>query len=180
MTWNAFHHRGEVLRAVINHADSTRDGNRPMTLPMDLPGVTETFGDELALIAALHLRWHTRLAGHIERALMDQPMDLEASVIEAWQGAADELPGVRAILDHYLAEPSTPEMEAALAKATANDQSLLAAMAGRASGRDAAAVAVGRRIEEAARTAERPSVTTTDEPARTGSFLDRIRAVIAA
>ena len=67
MTWDAFHHRGDVLRSVVEEANARRDG----VLPMDLPGVAETFGDETALVAALQLRWHTRLAGRIERSLMD-------------------------------------------------------------------------------------------------------------
>ena len=34
---------------------------------MDVEGVGEAFADELDLLGALQLRWHTRLAGHIER-----------------------------------------------------------------------------------------------------------------
>ena len=45
-------------------ADARRDG----LLPMDVTGVRETFGDELTLLGALQLRWHTRLSGHLERA----------------------------------------------------------------------------------------------------------------
>jgi adenine-specific DNA glycosylase len=55
---------------------------------MELPGVAETFGDELTLLGALQLRWHTRLAGDIERELMGQPMDLEAAVTAAWRKSA--------------------------------------------------------------------------------------------
>lgn len=62
MTWNAYHRRGDVLRTVIAEANTRRDG----ILPLHLPGVTEAFGDELNLVAALQLRWHTRLAGTIE------------------------------------------------------------------------------------------------------------------
>ena len=76
MTWTTFHHRGEVLRTVTRTADERRDG----VLPMDVTGVRETFGDELTLLAALQLRWHTRLSGHIERALLDHPTDLEQAV----------------------------------------------------------------------------------------------------
>ena len=77
MTWNAFHHRGDVLRDVVAEAEARRDG----VLPMELPGVTETFGDAHHLVAALQLRWHTRLAGSIERALLDQPDDPESAVV---------------------------------------------------------------------------------------------------
>jgi len=62
MTWTTFHRRGEVLRTVIDAADARRDG----LLPMDVPGVPETFGDELSLLGALQLRWHTRLSGRLD------------------------------------------------------------------------------------------------------------------
>ena len=74
MTWKSFHHRGEVLRDVIAAVDAREDG----LLPMDVPGVAETFGDELTLIGALQLRWHTRLAGRIERELR-AALDLDAA-----------------------------------------------------------------------------------------------------
>src|SRR3954451_14410461 len=73
MTWNTFHHRGEILRTVVETADTRRDG----VLPMQLPGVAETFRDELDLRAPLQLRGPPRLSGNIERALMGEPMELE-------------------------------------------------------------------------------------------------------
>ena len=79
MSWDAYHRRDEVLRAVITEADSRADG----TLPTDVPGVAECFPEETALIGALQLRWHTRLAGQIDRTLMNQPLDLEHAVITA-------------------------------------------------------------------------------------------------
>ncbi|MGA8245612.1 MAG: hypothetical protein WB797_01790, partial [Nocardioides sp.] len=97
MTWTTFHHRGEVLRTVTLTADERRDG----ILPMDVDGVRETFGDELTLLGALQLRWHTRLSGHIERALIERPSDLEQAVVDAWHATADELPGTRLVLDHH-------------------------------------------------------------------------------
>ena len=39
-TWDSFHRRGEVLRAVVEEANVRRDG----VIPMELPGVAETFG----------------------------------------------------------------------------------------------------------------------------------------
>ncbi len=179
MTWDAFHHRGDVLRAVVDEANRRRDG----VLPMELPGVTETFGDELALIAALQLRWHTRLAGRIERALMEQPVDLESAVLTAWRSTASELVGVREILDAHRAEPSTPEMGEALEKAHRKDAVLLAAMAGRANAADANALQVGERIEAEARAAYRPSATPRHlrvEEERPASLLDRIKAHLPA
>src|SRR5687768_14437207 len=59
MTWNAFRSRGEILRDVTAVADDRRDG----ALPWDVAGVPAVFADELDLLGALQLRWHTRLAG---------------------------------------------------------------------------------------------------------------------
>jgi hypothetical protein len=154
MTWDAVHRRGEVLRDVVDEANLRRDG----ALPVDLPGVAATFADDLALIAALQMRWHTRLAGRIERALIDQPADLESAVLTAWRRTAAELPGVRMILDAHAAEPTSPEMAEALGTARRKEWVLLAAMAGRASATDRGAGDIGHRIEEQARMAYDPTV----------------------
>lgn len=152
-TWDSFHRRGDVLRAVVDEANQRRDG----ILPTDLPGVAETFGDDFSLVAALQLRWHTRLAGRIERALMDQPMELEAAVVSAWRATADELAGVRMILDSAAAHPSSEEMADALETAQRKDWTLLAAMAGKAGPGDAGAPGVGRSLEQQARALYRPT-----------------------
>jgi hypothetical protein len=148
MTWDAFHHRGDVLRDVVDEAEARRDG----VLPMELPGVTETFGDAHHLLAALQLRWHTLLAGSIERALLDRPDDLEAAVVSAWRATAAELAGVRRILDAHRAEPASPETGELLERAHRKDVVMLAVLAGRANGADVAAVRIGERLEEQART----------------------------
>lgn len=177
MTWKSFHNRGEILRSVIATAGVRRDGR----LPMDVPGVAETFGDELSLLAALQLKWHTRLSGHIERELVAQPMDLQRAVETAWGHAADELPGVRKILDRYRAEPVDEAMANAMAKATAKEHSLLAVMAGRSSVDDPKAVPIGARIEASAREAHRTRVVSPSSH-RGGqpSLLERLKAVLAA
>ena len=173
MTWTSFHRRGEVLRDVIASANRRVDGR----LPLDLPGVAETFDDELALLGALQLRWHTRLAGRIERELLAEPLELEDAVVAAWHATADELPGVRAILDRERTDPSTPATSEAMAKATAKEHLLLAMMAGRVSTPDAAAARVGAEIEERARATYRPAPVTIEEPS---GLLGRLKAVIAA
>jgi hypothetical protein len=154
MTWTTFHRRGEVLRSVIATVDARRDG----LLPMDVAGVRETFGDELSLIAALQLRWHTRLSGRLEQALMDRPADTDEAVVGAWHATAAELPGTLLVLDHYRAEPSSPAMADALQTSAAKGQVLLAAMAGQSSEDPTVTVAVGRELEARARTTYRASV----------------------
>lgn len=143
---NLTHSRGAILRDVITTANARRDA----VLPFDVPGVTETFGDELTLLGALQLRWHTRLAGRIERELMNQPLDLEAAVVSAWRATAEELPGVLAIVDRYRAEPTSPAMADAMTRSAAKERALLAMMAGRASS-PADAETAGAAIERRAR-----------------------------
>jgi hypothetical protein len=152
MTWTTFHRRGEVLRTVIDVLDARRDG----LLPMDVPGVPEAFGDELTLLGALQLRWHTRLSGHLERALMPQPLDTDEAAIAAWHATADELPGTRMVLDHYRELPLDHRMASALATAAAKERVLLAAMVGRAGATTEATAAAGSTIEDRARASYRP------------------------
>jgi len=177
MTWKSFHSRGEILRDVITTANGRRDG----LLPLDVPGVAETFEDELALLGALQLRWHTRLAGRIDRELMQQPMDLEAAVVAAWHATAGELPGVLAIVDHYRAEPRDRAMAEAMTKSAAKERIMLAMMAGRVSAPDDTAVRIGAAIEAQARATYRP-VRPAAPSRRSGHprLLARLKAVVAA
>ena len=180
MTWKSFHSRGEILRDVIAAADERRDG----LLPLDVPGVAEVFEDELALLAALQLRWHTRLAGRIERELMRQPMDLEDAVIAAWHATADELAGVRAIVDREREQPRDAAIAEAMTKSAAKERILLAMMAGRVSAPDATAVRVGAAIEEHARATYRPADRPLGRPGARRAvqprLLARLKAALAA
>ncbi|MCD6638867.1 MAG: hypothetical protein LT071_03005 [Nocardioides sp.] len=175
MTGKEVHLRGDVLRTVIRTVDRRRDGR----LPMDVEGVSETFRDELTLIAALQLKWFTRLTGQIEQQLASEPLDLEEAVIAAWQATAGALPGVRAVLDRHVTEPSTPEMGAVLAKAVTRERHMLALMAGRASAPGEAAARVGADIEARARASyEAPA----PRPSRHAGprLVRRLKAVLAA
>lgn len=175
MTWNSFHSRGEILRDVIAVANRRRDG----VLPLDIDGVAEVFDDELTLLGALQLRWHTRLAGRIEHELMQQPMDLEQAVIAAWHATADELPGVLAILDRHRSEPRDAATAAAMATSASKDRILLAMMAGRVSVSDDAAVRVGAGIERRAWASYQPQRVATHRGEQP-RLLDRIKAALAA
>ncbi len=104
MSWKTFHNRGETLRAVVDTANDRRDG----VLPVSVPGVAENFRDELDLIGALLLKWHARLSGNIERALVREPMDLESAVAGAWHTTAEQMPGVRLVIDRCTEAPASP------------------------------------------------------------------------
>jgi hypothetical protein len=171
------------LQTVVEIADTRRDGR----LPMDLPGVAETFRDELDLLAALWLKWNARLSGNIERALTTEPLDLEDAVASAWQRTSEQAPGVRLILDRYLENPTTPEMAAALSRATEKEWIRLAAAAGLANDEGPAAARVGRELELKARTqssaratASTAGGTTNVDESATPSLVARIKAVLAA
>ncbi|WP_210438450.1 hypothetical protein [Nocardioides xinjiangensis] len=174
MTWTSHHRRADVLREVIRTADSRLDRR----LPMDVAGVAETFGDDVTLLGALQLRWHTRLAGRIERELADQPLDLPRAVAVAWRRAAEDMPGVRAVIDHHVAHPSSPEMARTTAIAAGKEHELLALMAGRASAPGDAARRAGRAIESAARASYVPGAVPRQPPAP--SLVQRLKAVLAA
>ena len=118
---------------------------------MSVPGVAENFHDDLDLVGALLLKWNARLMGNIERALMREPMDLERAVAEAWRTTAEQLPGVRMVIDRCTDAPTSPEMERAMNRAHDRESSYLATAAGLSSGRSAASIEAGRRGEQLAR-----------------------------
>jgi hypothetical protein len=177
MTWETFHHRGEVLHTVIAEVNDRRDG----TLPMGLPGVAETFRGELDVLATLQLRWHTRLAGRIERELAGQPLDLDSAVVDAWRATADQLPGVRAVLDRCAGEPADDETARVLAVSTAKERQMLAVTAGRVSSTDVEphGQRIGEELEDRAR-AGWSAPTLGRRRATQLGFVDRLRAALAA
>jgi hypothetical protein len=181
MTWNAYHQRGDVLRAVVDLADHRRDG----VLPLDVPGVAERFDDDIDLIGALLLKWHARLSGNIERALAQEPTDLESAVGAAWRRTAEQMPGVRLVVDRATEAPSSEEMAAAMQRARRAEWTRLAQSAGLANDASDPAAAAGARIEQQAREglpvpppAPVPSAVTAARDRE--SFVRRIKAVLAA
>jgi hypothetical protein len=186
MSWNNFHNRGEILRAVVDTANDRRDG----VLPVGVPGVVENFTDELDLVGALLLKWHARLSGNIEHALVREPLDLESAVAGAWGTTAEQMPGVRLVIDQCADHPTTPEMEHAMKRAREHEWMRLATVAGLASSQDSAAVAAGRQVEGLARelleiqteapVAEQAAPVEAPEQTAGPTFVDRIRAVVAA
>jgi hypothetical protein len=185
MTWNAFHRRGDVLRAVVDAADQRLDG----VLPLDVPGARECFSDDIDLVGALSLKWHARLSGNIERALGTEPMGLESAVARAWHTTAQQMPGVRLVLDRAMAHPTSEEMEVAMGRARRAELVRLAQAAGLANDSSDLAARAGERVEQQARVGLAPDVQRADEQAAEraavqvadrASFVRRIKAVLAA
>jgi hypothetical protein len=126
---------------------------------MHLPGVAETFRDELDLVSALQLRWHTALAGAIERELAARPGELEEAVLAGWREAATSHEGVRAVLDSAAASATDPSVATVLERARRKDWVLLAAMAGKAGPADPRAARIGQALEGKARGGRRADTT---------------------
>lgn len=189
MSKQSAHRRAEVLRRALAAVEERHDAR----LPTDLPGARETFADELDLLGALALRWHTRLTGHLEREQVRTPRDLPGAAERAWVAAADEMPGLRAVLDHHREHPLDAAMATATAKATAKEHAVLAVAAGRAGVGDPQAARVGAHVEQAARRRRLAGLATLagraaeDGPAVAmasyrprRSLIERLRALVAA
>lgn len=173
--------RRAVVQEVIRTLDSRRDGE----LPLDVPGVTEIFGDAEALLPVLQTKWYATLVSAVEHELL-RPIDPEMAVVAGWQRAAAQLPGVRLVLDRALAEhDALGDADHPVRRALAKEHQMLAVMAGvepAVPGTDPALVALGRELEHVARVTTpavrhwgwRPHL-----PGYTG-LLTRLRAVVAA
>lgn len=164
MAWEAFHRRQAVVRATMHLAEKRRDGVLPWH---EVPDAAATFGTRERLVSALQMRWHTRLAGAVERELAEQPADLERRVVHAWRQCAAAMPGVRAVLDAHAG---------VLSEARRKEWRLLASAAGRAGIDSPGAARVGERIEQRARAV---TVDTT-VPGRRMAWRTRLRHALVA
>lgn len=168
MTWIA-PRRDEVLAAVLAEADLRLDG----VLPMDVPGVDQTFKDAVTLASVLQVRWHATLTAHVERALGELPDDPERAVVRAWGRAARELPGVRLVLD-AAREDAVGATRARWDRRTSREQQWLAHRAGLSQNPralDPESVALGAELEASARRYFDPH-----NPRGRRSFVRRLKA----
>ena len=122
--------------------------------------------------------------------------DLESAVASAWRTTAEQMPGVRLVIDRCAEQPPTPEMERAMNRAREHEWMRLAMVAGLASALGPVRPGGGsaRRgprpemlgldptpVPQSQETAVEAVVTVeTTEPTAGPSFVDRIRAVLAA
>ncbi len=98
--WDTYHRRASALRRVI--ADLDRAGSS--TLPWN-DELAVVFDDPDDLLVALHDVWARRLAGRVDLALEIDEQESGESVALAWREVADELPGVRRVLDRQADNP---------------------------------------------------------------------------
>lgn len=95
-SWDRVHARTASLREVI----ADLDAGRP------LPAAVDAFADRGELLRALHATWSRRLNGRLDLALETDDHDLTVAVASAWLDTADDLPGVRRILDEQADHPA--------------------------------------------------------------------------
>ncbi len=163
--------RGTVLRDVAQVLDRRLDG----VLPRDVPGLADCFADDADLVGALALSWHAHLGARLDAALEAAERsgegDRSRAVAHAWADAAEQLRGVRRLLDRQAAEPASAAVAEVLAHSAAQEHALLARAAEGAAALladDDRTQAVGRRLVRQARTQVRPALA------------DRIRALVPA
>lgn len=165
--------RDQVLRDVVAALDERLDG----VMPLDVPGVEQTFRDAATLADVLYVRWHATLATQLDRALADDPHVAAAAAVRAWRRTARELPGVRLALDRHHAEADGRE-RTRLDRRVDRQRQWLAVRAGLAPesrAPDEAAVALGAELEAEGRRYFNPRGRS---PRR--SLVARLRSVLAA
>jgi hypothetical protein len=94
-SWDHVHTRSASLREVVTLLDRGRD----------LPHAVAGFPSDDELLQALHGVWSRRLNGRIDLALETDDQELADSVGHAWLKTAEDLPGVRRVLDEQAGRP---------------------------------------------------------------------------
>ena len=104
MTWTTYHRREDAMRDVIAAVDARADGR----LPMDLPGVAETFGDDRPCSALSSCAgtpaWPAGSSASSTGAARSRGRDRRRAPADR-----RELPGVRAVLDRHGERQRRPE-----------------------------------------------------------------------
>lgn len=134
--WENYHRRAEALRHVVKDLD--RSGSS--TPPWD-EDLAARFDGPDDLLVALHDLWSRRLAARVDLALEIDEHGPEESVALAWREVADELSGVRRVLDQHDDNP-------ALSRSERQEHRMLAVSAGLATIGDPASrsAAAGARL----------------------------------
>jgi hypothetical protein len=148
IAWDTYHRRATALRRVI--ADLDRSGSS--TLPWDEELAT-VFDDPDDLLVALHDVWTRRLAGRVDLALEIDEHESAESVALAWREVADELSGLRRVLDRQEDNP-------VLRHSVRHEHRLLAVAAGFATIGDppSRSAAAGERVVARIRATDRSSI----------------------
>lgn len=132
--WQTYHQKAATVRDLLARLDAS-DGE----LPWDT-ATAEVFADQSDLLRELHQVWTRRLSARVDQALETGHGGPVDSVTAAWRELADEMPGLRRVLDSHEGHP-------ALQHSVRTERRLLAVAAGLATLDDppwAAAAAAAR------------------------------------
>jgi hypothetical protein len=147
IAWDTYHRRATAVRRVI--ADLDRSGSSELAWDDELAAA---FDDPDDLLVALHDVWNRRLASRVDLALEIDEHESAESVALAWREVADELAGVRRVLDRQADNP-------VLCHSRCQEHRMLAVSAGVATIGDptSRSAAAGERLVARIREADRPS-----------------------
>jgi hypothetical protein len=164
IAWDTYHRRATALRRVI--ADLDRSGSSTLQWNDELAVV---FDDPDDLLVALHDVWTRRLAGRVDLALEIDEHESPESVALAWREVADELAGVRRVLDRQADHP-------ALRHSRRQEHRMLAVSAGVATIGDPTShsAAAGERLVARIREVDRPSNTGSRLTERVAGLVRRV------
>jgi hypothetical protein len=145
--WDTYHRRSTALRRVVSDIDRSGSSELPWN-----DELAAAFDDPDDLLVALNDVWTRRLAARVDLALEIDEHESRESVALAWREVADELTGVRRVLDRQADHP-------ALRHSRRQEHRMLAVSAGVATIGDPASrsAAAGERLVARIREADRPS-----------------------
>jgi hypothetical protein len=104
--WENYHRRAAAVRTVVAELDETGASE-----PIWNAELAAIFGDRDGLLVALHDLWTRRLEARIDMAI-EIGEDLPTrDVAKAWREVAEELAGVRRVLDRHQDDPSLRKHE---------------------------------------------------------------------
>jgi hypothetical protein len=98
--WDNYHRRATALRDVVAELDRSGSSTLPWT-----DELAAVFDDPDRLLVALNDLWARRLAGRVDLALEIDEHESAESVALAWHEVAEELAGVRRVLDRQADNP---------------------------------------------------------------------------
>ena len=164
IAWDTYRSRATALRRAI--ADLDRSGSP--TLPWN-DELAAAFDDPDDLLVALHDVWTRRLEGRVDLALEIDEHESWQSVALAWREVADELSGVRRVLDGQADNP-------VVRHSRRQEHRLLAVAAGIATISDplSHSAAAGERLVARIRAADRASGTESRLTERVAGLVRRI------
>ncbi|MGH3360229.1 MAG: hypothetical protein ACRDO7_15615 [Nocardioidaceae bacterium] len=101
MTWEQVHRRNRVVRDIVERA---ADGQLPLSAD-DREAIEAEFSAFDDFLLQVHALWARAFDARVDSVLECRPLDRTAAVADVCAGLADDLPGVRRVLDEHADAP---------------------------------------------------------------------------